>query len=192
MGAPLPWLFGPGFLRIVLGTIVQHNGLRQLGVPFVFFGGLLLLPASSKRRRAGRLVREQLGMGPGDNRLSPTDLPPLNDLAYQSWLRRMQTRPGDQEPDPAFGEAEPWLAVAPPEPILTNSCFRCLMRPKPHDRCGYRDCGCARGGHSGWLGPRPVPFVVTFERIVTNYHRLGRRPEAGVFTERRELLWHAQ
>lgn len=133
-----------------------HAGQWQLvALAPLLVGCVALLVSAVLRRRAARLVRASLGISPADNRMATGEIPPLDEIAYQSWLRHIRTEPGQPEPEPAYGEALVWSQLAPPEPILSHSCMRCVMRPKPHQRCGHGNCACARSGHCGWLGPRP-------------------------------------
>jgi hypothetical protein len=121
----------------------------------LLIGGVAMLVSAVLRRRAVRLIKASLGIHPKDNRMASGEIPPLDEMAYQSWLRRMRTEPGAAEPEPAYAEALPWSLIARPEPILSHSCMRCVLRPKPHHSCGHGNCACARSGHCGWLGPRP-------------------------------------
>ncbi len=143
---------------LVVEFIGYHAGsdrVQQVGLPFVLVGGAAMLVGAMLRRRAARRVRAALGIAADDNRMGPGELPPSHEVAFQSWLRRMTTRPSDAEPLPAYAEAPSWSVMAPAEPILSHSCMRCVVRPKPHGRCGHKNCACARSGHCGWLGPRP-------------------------------------
>ena len=148
-------VFYGGFAMNVVGHFAQLDQLQLAALVPLLVGALALLASSLLRRLAVRLVRASLRISPKDNRMSSGEIPPLNELAYQSWLRHMRADPATPEPEPAYAEALPWSLIARPEPILSHSCMRCVLRPKPHQSCGYGNCPCARSGHCGWLGPRP-------------------------------------
>jgi hypothetical protein len=149
-------VFYVGFVMNVVGHFAHVDQLQYVALIPLLVGALALLASAVLRRRAVRLVRTWLGLDLKDNRMASGEIPPLDELAFQSWLRHMRLDdPSQPERDPAYGEALLWWSMARPEPILSHSCMRCALRPKPHQACGHGNCACARSGHCGWLGPRP-------------------------------------
>jgi hypothetical protein len=147
-------VFYVGFIMNVVGHFARLDQLQLVAVIPLLIGALALLVSAVLRRRAVRLIKASLGINPKDNRMASGEIPPLDELAFQSWLRHMRTDPTQPEPEPAYAEL-PWSLIARPQPILSHSCMRCVFRPKPHQGCGHGNCACARSGHCGWLGPRP-------------------------------------
>lgn len=148
-------LFFFGFVMNAVGHFAHVDQLQLAASIPLLIGGLALVVSGVLRRRAVRLIKASLEIDAKDNRMGSGAIPPLNEIAYQSWLQHMRTDSADTEHERPFAAPLPWSLVAGPEPILSHSCMRCVFRPKPHDRCGHGNCACARSGHCGWLGPRP-------------------------------------